>query len=299
MQVMPSILLVEDSQVDRVLAEGLLKRDRSLQVRTVVDGASALAEIERQRPDLIITDLHLPDFNGLELVARVRLAAPRVPVILVTAHGNETLAIQALEQGASSYVSKSQLSENLLSTVRGILELSQARENDERLTQAMEYAEFGFHLGPDPGPLKSLVDMLQQLVVRMNACNDGSQVRLGIALGEALQYMQWRGSFEFTPDEAQQVALRTERGQHLLEQRRREAPWAERKLHVKFRVTPSDVRIDLRHDGAVFDLPALPAADDGLHLDQAADRAVVLFSSLVQKVTFDAAARTLTLVYRK
>ncbi len=67
--------------------------------------------------DLVITDLMMPETNGLELVAAVRQLYPQVPVILMTAYGNESIAVEALERGAASYVPKSQQADRLSDTV--------------------------------------------------------------------------------------------------------------------------------------------------------------------------------------
>jgi hypothetical protein len=163
----------------------------------------------------------------------------------------------------------------------------------------MDYAEFGFSFGAESGPMQSLVDMVRQLVVRMNTCNQGSQVRLGIALEEALQFMQWRGSFEFSPEQFQQVAMKTEAGQRLLTERQTQAPWNIRKLQVTCRVDTQEVNVTIRHDGPPFAMPQMPMLDDAPELELASNRSVVLFSSLLQKVVFNSENRSLHLLYRK
>ena len=62
-------------------------------------------------PALVLTDLIMPEMNGLELVKAIREHHPFVPVILMTSKGNEEIAVQALQGGAASYVPKSQLAE--------------------------------------------------------------------------------------------------------------------------------------------------------------------------------------------
>ncbi|HKB37178.1 MAG TPA: response regulator, partial [Gemmataceae bacterium] len=69
-----------------------------------------------------------PDMNGLQLVEEIRLRYPFVPVILMTKHGSEDLAIQALQRGAASYVPKVNLARDLLETAEGVLEVAQAKK---------------------------------------------------------------------------------------------------------------------------------------------------------------------------
>ena len=65
---------------------------------------------------MILTDLVMPDMEGLELVRRVRAEHPQIPVILVTAYGSEDVAMQALRAGAANYIPKKQLARDLVPT---------------------------------------------------------------------------------------------------------------------------------------------------------------------------------------
>jgi len=69
-------------------------------------------------PDLVVTDWQMPEIDGLELVNTIGDKYPEVPVVLMTAHGSEVVAAQALANGAASFVPKSDLADNLVETVR-------------------------------------------------------------------------------------------------------------------------------------------------------------------------------------
>ena len=124
---MPTVLVVDDSATDRLLAGGLLTENGDFDVEYAVDGSDAIIKIELHVPDLIVTDMDMPEINGLELVAIVRQAYPLVPIVLMTARGSEELALQALHSGAASYVPKRQLNAELLDTVHQVY--SAARED--------------------------------------------------------------------------------------------------------------------------------------------------------------------------
>ena len=72
-------------------------------------GREALAALPARLPDVVLTDLDMPEMNGLELVEAVRRDFPAVPVILMTALGSEEIAVEALQKGAASYVPKRNL----------------------------------------------------------------------------------------------------------------------------------------------------------------------------------------------
>lgn len=70
------------------------------------DGARAIELAAQQSPDLVVTDLQLPEHDGLEVTRRVREALPRTPVILITAYNRPTTAEAAFGAGASAYLPK-------------------------------------------------------------------------------------------------------------------------------------------------------------------------------------------------
>src|SRR5437868_6162930 len=133
---MTKVLIVDDSPVDRLLAGRLLERPPdpddpadhpALTVLYAANGAEALALLRTERPDAVLTDMQMPDGDGLGLVQEIRLKYPLIPVILMTAHGSEDVAVKALHFGAASYVPKTDLSRDLRETVGAVLEAAQAK----------------------------------------------------------------------------------------------------------------------------------------------------------------------------
>ena len=111
-------MVADDSKSDRLLVTELLK---GLDVATVEDGAAALAAIELAEPDVVVTDLVMPELDGLQLVARVRKRFPKLPIILMTSQGSEEIAVKALRAGAASYVPKVLLAEELRRTIDDVV----------------------------------------------------------------------------------------------------------------------------------------------------------------------------------
>src|SRR6476661_5975259 len=103
---MATILVVDATAVDRFLAGSLLEEVPGWHAVYAGDGREALAYLKNAVPHLVLTDLQMPEVNGLELVEAIRHDYPFVPVILMTAHGSEEIAATALQKGAASYVPK-------------------------------------------------------------------------------------------------------------------------------------------------------------------------------------------------
>jgi nitrogen regulation protein NR(I) len=99
------VLIVDDElNIRRVLA-AMLKRE-GYEVTTAADGEQGLAVLHRTPIHVVVTDLVMPRMNGLDLLKRVAIDFPDVPVIMITAHGSVDSAVAALKAGAFDYITK-------------------------------------------------------------------------------------------------------------------------------------------------------------------------------------------------
>jgi two-component system, OmpR family, KDP operon response regulator KdpE len=120
----PRILVVDDEpQLTRVLRTGLTSR--GFDVRAAADGLAGFEVFSDWRPDLIITDLAMPNMDGLELCRRVR-AISLVPIIILSAKGEEKTKVEALDIGADDFVTKPFGMDELLARVRASLRRANA-----------------------------------------------------------------------------------------------------------------------------------------------------------------------------
>src|SRR5262245_52278614 len=98
------ILVVDDEQqITLVLRSGLVKH--GYDVRVAAEGESALELFQAWAPHLVVTDLSMPNVDGLELCRRLR-AITSVPIIILSVRGEEHIKIEALDAGADDYVTK-------------------------------------------------------------------------------------------------------------------------------------------------------------------------------------------------
>jgi len=114
-----TILLVDDEPaIRRFLRTSLAAQDFA--IVEAADGTEALAAIEREKPDLAILDLGLPDMDGAEIVRRVR-AKSDLPIVILSVREDERGKVEALDLGADDYITKPFGMEELLARVRGAL----------------------------------------------------------------------------------------------------------------------------------------------------------------------------------
>lgn len=136
-------IIVDDSQADRILvARSLKKRNYDgLTIREANTTVEALRLVEERCPDCLITDVHLPDASGVQLLEQLtlRFGSLPCPVVVITGSGSESTAIEVLEAGAHDYVNKERISEPVLwEAVRYALTRFQLRKELEELNSELK-----------------------------------------------------------------------------------------------------------------------------------------------------------------
>ena len=126
------ILIVDDEPAIRFALADLLA-SAGHDVREAEHAPAALAALDDAPADLVITDQRMPKVSGLELLERLRAFHPRTLVVLMTAHGDERLAVRALKEGAWHYVPKPFDNDEVRAVVARAAELVSLREENERL----------------------------------------------------------------------------------------------------------------------------------------------------------------------
>jgi two-component system alkaline phosphatase synthesis response regulator PhoP len=137
------IYVIEDEQD---IAE-LVRFNLALQgykVEAFLTGETGLAAVQKQKPDLIILDLMLPGLSGLEICKRLRNNGPHIPIIMVTAKGEEQDVVKGLEAGADDYVAKPFSPKVLIARVEAVLRRAQAPQKTE--SEVVEQA--GLQINP-------------------------------------------------------------------------------------------------------------------------------------------------------
>ena len=118
----PHVLIVDDEpNVRRVL--GTLLEQADWATTRAESGEQALDLVRAQDPDIVITDLKMPGMDGMELLGRIRTSFPEIPVIMLTAHGTVTNAVEAMKLGAHDFITKPFDRDDVVQLVRKALGL--------------------------------------------------------------------------------------------------------------------------------------------------------------------------------
>ena len=119
---MTSILLADDHKIVRQGVRALLEYEPDLEVvGEASDGEEALAFLETLHPDILVTDLSMPLYNGIQLAAEIRKRGWLTKVVLLSMHGDEPYVAAAFNNGASAYVLKESGVEHAVTAIRETL----------------------------------------------------------------------------------------------------------------------------------------------------------------------------------
>jgi two-component system response regulator AtoC len=131
------ILLVEDELAQRQILETELRK-LGYEITGVASGSEAITQIEADEFDIAVTDLQLPDFDGIEIIRRVRDSGNDIPILVITAFASLETAIAALQAGATDYLIKPIRVPDLARRLRQIDDLDRLSRENQLLWRLMQ-----------------------------------------------------------------------------------------------------------------------------------------------------------------
>lgn len=280
----PRLLIVDDSAFERRRIAGLLADFEGLQIEFAAGGAAALEVLEHDPPDLVLTDLVMPDVDGLDLVQRAREARPGLPILLMTAFGSEDDAVRALRAGAADYLSKCRMHRDLAPTLRRAMDAFVVDRRRRRLSERMVRRASDFELECDPELTSTLVAVLMEDVASLCRLNRSDQIRLHVALQEALANALYHGNLEVDSE------LRQEDESvfyALAETRRGQEPYRSRRLRVRTSLERSKVVFEIADEGPGFDHRRLHRPVEAEDLSRIGGRGLLLMRTFMDEIAYN------------
>jgi CheY-like chemotaxis protein len=288
-------LIVDDNPMDRRLAAGVVEKV-GMAISFAVHGKEAITVMEQATPDIVLTDLLMPEMDGLELVEWIREKYETIPVILMTAHGSEEIAVKALRTGAASYVPKQNLTRDLVHTIRDVLTVAGVKRDEQKALACLEEADLHFVLGVAHGVHEPLVGYLQEQLRTWRLCNGADLIRVGTALHEAFVNAIEHGNLELDSE------LRNDPNgayQRLADQRRSAQPYCDRRVHVWARLSSRAATITLQDEGPGFDPSGLPDPTDPENIGKISGRGLLLIRTFMDDVRFNRTGNEITLIKKR
>ncbi|HBG06616.1 MAG: hybrid sensor histidine kinase/response regulator [Geobacteraceae bacterium GWC2_58_44] len=129
-------ILIVDDEPDIALILKLQLEDAGYQTVRARDGVEALEAIDREDFSLIMLDIKMPRMDGLEVLSRIRVE--ETPVVMMTAHGSENIAVDTLHKGARDYISKPFETEEMLQKVKRAIGMHKTEKERDRLARQLD-----------------------------------------------------------------------------------------------------------------------------------------------------------------
>lgn len=128
---MKRILIIDDDPTICMMLQGLLKR-KSFDADIVFSAGEAIKKLENEKFDLVLSDFRLPDFDGLDLLQKIKAMHPAVPVIIMTSYADIRTAVSAIKMGAFEYVTKPLNPEEILLLIKSALEKAEEQQESPK-----------------------------------------------------------------------------------------------------------------------------------------------------------------------
>ncbi len=156
------ILIIDDEAAIRESLETLLQLE-GYAVEIAETGLDGLAHIGQRAYDVVLLDLSLPDKNGMDVLAEIRLQYPQQAVIMITAYGTVENAVRAMQSGATNFIQKPWDNEKLLADVRAAVARQKAEEENIQLKRAMKQRYNFEHIVGKSEPMLKIFDLVAQV----------------------------------------------------------------------------------------------------------------------------------------
>jgi CheY-like chemotaxis protein/anti-sigma regulatory factor (Ser/Thr protein kinase) len=290
-----TVLIVDDYLIDRRIAGSIIEKFGNLTPTYASNGQEALDSIAVENPAVVLTDLQMPVMDGLALVEGIREKFPSLPVILMTAHGSEEVAIQALKAGAASYVPKKTLVRDLPATLEQVLSMSAVNRQIQKLLSSLERRETSFKFENDPKLITPLIQLIQEDLVLMDLFDATGRMRVGVALQESLTNAIYHGNLELSSDLRQDDERIFYR---MAENRRCVEPYRDRKLQLHAILDRDSVSYIIKDEGPGFDTTMLDRPIEPEDIMRIGGRGMLLIRTFMDEVKFNPKGNQITLTKR-
>jgi CheY-like chemotaxis protein/anti-sigma regulatory factor (Ser/Thr protein kinase) len=291
---MRNVLLVDDSPIDRRLAARLLENTGDWNILVAEDGRQALNTLAADHVDVIITDLCMPNMDGLALLSAVKLAQLDTPVVLMTSRGSEEIAIEALAGGAASYVPKRRLNETLAETAARVADAAVIEQSRvAALFSGIQRNAVDYCLKNDATSFRAPLRYLRHAAQFVAGLGGRHAQQICMAVEEALVNAQIHGNLEIDRRliASNDIAART-----MLNARLHESPYAERRIFLNLEIAPDRLQCTVRDEGAGFDVRTLPRPGDMEPFDEARGRGMMLLRTFFDTIRWNVAGNEVTVV---
>lgn len=290
-----TILLVEDeANVLKMLERFLAPSYRCL---AATNGKDALEVLKNERDvDVVVTDVHMPGMDGLQLIRAIRRMRPHLPAIAMTAYGNEETAVEALRAGATNYLRKPFKTQEFLSVVRKCIELAQARRGKTLTFSYLKESTKSFEIPPRLELARAVIAHLTDGLADLQIVQAQDLLNLDVALEEALSNAVIHGALQLT-----ESYVKSKQDHEAFEkayaERRTDPRFSAKTVSVVVSITPTEATFTIEDKGGGFDPAALPVVQTSIQGVQG--RGLMLIRLFMDEVVHENGGRRIKMVKKR
>lgn len=251
---MAKILIIDDEQQVREVLKIVLM-EQGHEILEADNGKKGIELFKKNSPEIVLTDVMMPEMTGLEFTRFVKEMNEDTDVIVMTGYGTEEVVIEALHAGASNYIKKPISFEDLFAIVDSILTKRRNRKRIEPARDAVVFEKKDLIIGND---LSTIWGAVNQLLFNMHSGIDRNIVEgMRIGLYEMITNAIEHGNLAISYQE-KSSALKNNSYVELLIERQKKAEREGKKVYLSMTYDREQVIIEIRDDGTGFDFRTLP-----------------------------------------
>lgn len=282
----PETILVVDDDPVTLECLGETVKLLGLEVLAASDGKQALQLFDQHHPDLVVTDVRMPNMDGLVLTHQMKVRRPDCPVIIVTGYGDESTAVAALKAGACDYLHKPFQISELKNTLDRALSLIRAGAMESQALLSLGKLTWSFEIGND---LETLGGILTVMLRPVDAwLPESAQLHVRMGLQELLINAVEHGNLGISATEKQE-ALMNDTYDDLLQSRRHLPVNAARRVTVWMENDPLNQIFHCRicDEGEGFDWePLLNSHEETIPTLSGSGRGIFLVKTLIPQIQY-------------
>ena len=286
---MPRILLIENNARDREWIATLLGTQANWQLEFAETHQQAFDWVQLALPDMIVTALEPPFVDGVEIVKEVRRRQAKTPVVLITSPGSEAMAVEALKVGATSFSPRARLEQDLVQTIRHVLDISQHMTYTHDTSKLPAPQQAAFVLENDLSLIGPLIEHLQS---NLPSWSDRDRLQIGMAMDEALVNAMHHGNLEVDS------SLRDEdydRYYDAVRERKGKPPFCDRRVRLEAEFSDQHICVQISDEGPGFDPKSIPDCRSDENLHKVSGRGLFLIRSFMDQVAHNQNGNQITM----
>ncbi len=246
-----TICFVDDSATDRVRGTGLIRKSHpDWQVIAVASAREALQHIGESMPDVVVTDLVMPEMDGKQLLKSIRESYPSIPVVLITAQGDDSIAAECVGLGAVNYVPKRLLAEKLVPVLDEVIHTEKELHITRSVLKHIQQNRCQLEIDSDLNQIRSLVNFVRERLHAMQLFSGDRVQKITTAVRESLLNAHFHGNLQVNSR-----PLELPRSEYIARAtaRKSQPEFADRRIRLTMSLQPEAIRFHIEDDGPGFD----------------------------------------------